>query len=151
MFYTQEFGYKIGTKISEELSGGLLSKITQGASILGMFIIGALVKRWVSISFATKVSEVMQPEGAYIQWDKLSEGSQGVKEALTMYSQLGPNALNQVKVTTLQGNLDSLIPGLAAVLLTLLCCYLLRKKFSPILIIIALFIIGIISRVLGIM
>lgn len=151
MFYTQEFGYKIGTKISEELSGGLLSKITQGASILGMFIIGALVKRWVSISFATKVSEVMQPEGAYIQWDKLSEGSQGVKEALTMYSQLGPNALNQVKVTSLQGNLDSLIPGLAAVLLTLLCCYLLRKKFSPILIIIALFIIGIISRVLGIM
>lgn len=151
MFYTQEFGYKIGTKISEELSGGLLSKITQGASILGMFIIGALVKRWVSISFATKVSEVVQPNGAYIQWDKLSQGSEGIKEALTMYSQLGPNALNQVKVTTLQGNLDSLIPGLAAVLLTLLCCYLLRKKFSPILIIIALFIIGIVARVLGIM
>lgn len=89
MFYTQEFGYKIGTKISEELSGGLLSKITQGASILGMFIIGALVKRWSKVLALLQKFQVVQPNGAYIQWDKLSQGSEGIKEALTMYSQLG--------------------------------------------------------------
>ena len=43
MWYTQEFGYKVGTKITQDLSGGLLNKITTGASILGMFIIGCLL------------------------------------------------------------------------------------------------------------
>ena len=51
IWYTQEFGYKVGTSIAKDLSGGLLGKITQGASLLGMFIIGSLVQRWVSISF----------------------------------------------------------------------------------------------------
>ncbi len=52
MWYTQEFGYKAGSKITEDLSGGLLQDITKGASILGMFILGSLVNRWVSINFA---------------------------------------------------------------------------------------------------
>ena len=63
-----------------------------------------------------------------------------------MYAQLGPTGLEQMKVTTLQQNLDSLIPGLAAVGLTLLCCYLLKKKVSPIVIILALFAVGVIGR-----
>lgn len=151
LWYTQEFGYKVGTSIAKDMSGGLLGKVTEGASILGMFIIGALVQRWVSISFTPVVSKVTQSEGAYINWDKLPKGAAGIKEALTQYSSLGANGLNQVKVTTLQQNLDQLIPGLAALLLTLLCCYLLKKKVSPIVIIIALFIVGIVARVIGIM
>ena len=51
----------------------------------------------------------------------------------------------------LQQNLDQLIPGLSALLLTLLCCWLLKKKVSPIVIIVALFIIGILARLGGIM
>ena len=151
LWYTQEFGYKVGTSIAKDMSGGLLGKVTEGASILGMFIIGALVQRWVSISFTPVVSQVTQSKGAYIEWDKLSKGAAGIKEALTQYSSLGANGLNQVKVTTLQQNLDQLVPGLAALLLTLLCCYLLKKKVSPIVIIIALFVVGIVARVIGIM
>ncbi len=151
LWYTQEFGYKVGTSIAKDMSGGLLGKVTEGASILGMFIIGALVQRWVSISFTPVVSKVTQSEGAYIDWDKLPKGTAGIKEALTQYASLGANGLNQTKVTTLQQNLDQLIPGLAALLLTLLCCYLLKKKVSPIVIIIALFIVGIVARVIGIM
>ena len=151
MWYTQEFGYKVGTKITKDLSGGLLSKITQCASILGMFIIGALVKRWVSIGFTSVVSTVEQSKGAYIDWSSLPAGTEGIKSALEQYSALGATGLNIDKVTTLQQNLDSLIPGLAAVLLTLLCCWLLKKKVSPILIIIALFVVGIVARLLGIM
>ena len=151
LWYTQEFGYKVGTSIAKDMSGGLLGKVTEGASILGMFIIGALVQRWVSISFTPVVSQVTQSKGAYIEWDKLPKGAAGIKEALTQYNSLGANGLNQVKVTTLQQNLDQLIPGLAALLLTLLCCYLLKKKVSPIVIIIALFIVGIVARVIGIM
>ena len=151
LWYTQEFGYKVGTSIAKDMSGGLLGKVTEGASILGMFIIGALVQRWVSISFTPVVSQVTQSKGAYIEWDKLPKGAAGIKEALSQYNSLGGNGLNQVKVTTLQQNLDQLIPGLAALLLTLLCCYLLKKKVSPIVIIIALFIVGIVARVIGIM
>ena len=151
LWYTQEFGYKVGTSIAKDMSGGLLGKVTEGASILGMFIIGALVQRWVSISFTPVVSQVTQSEGAYINWDKLPKGTAGIKEALSQYNSLGANGLNQVKVTTLQQNLDQLIPGLAALLLTLLCCYLLKKKVSPIAIIIALFVVGIVARVIGIM
>ena len=151
MWYTQEFGYNVGTKIAEDMSGGLLGKITQGASILGMFIIGALVQRWVSISFTPVVSSVAQSEGAYIDWSQIQGNADGIKSALEQYSSLGATGLNQIKVTTLQQNLDSLIPGLAALLLTLLCCKLLKKKVSPITIIIALFVVGIIGRVIGIM
>ena len=151
MWYTQEFGYNVGTKIAKDMSGGLLGKITQGASILGMFIIGALVQRWVSISFTPVVSSVTQSEGAYIDWSQIKGNADGIKSALEQYSSLGATGLNQIKVTTLQQNLDSLIPGLAALLLTLLCCKLLKKKVSPITIIIALFVVGIVGRVIGIM
>ena len=151
LWYTQEFGYNVGTTIAKDLSGGLLGKITEGASILGMFIIGALVMRWVSIGFTPVVSVVEQSEGAYIDWANLPAGVEGIKEALTQYSALGPTGLEIQKVTTLQGNLDQLIPGLAAVLLTLLCCRLLKKGVSPIAIILALFAVGIAGRFFGFM
>lgn len=151
IWYTQEFGYKVGTSIAQDLSGGLLGKITQGASILGMFIIGSLVQRWVSISFTPVVSRVTQSKGAYIDWSQIKGGAEGIKSALSQYASLGATGLDKIKVTTLQQNLDQLIPGLAALLLTLLCCWLLKKKVSPIVIIVALFIVGILARLAGIM
>ena len=157
LWYTQEFGYKAGASISSDLSGGMLGKVTEGASILGMFIIGALVQRWVSISFTPVVSTIPQQAGAYIDWTNITKvisengPAQGIHDALSGFAQLGPTGLEQMKVTTLQQNLDSLIPGLAAVGLTLLCCYLLKKKVSPIVIILALFAVGIVGRLLGFM
>ena len=157
LWYTQEFGYKAGASISSDLSGGMLGKVTEGASILGMFIIGALVQRWVSISFTPVVSTIPQQSGAYIDWTNIAKvisengPAQGIHDALSSFAQLGPTGLEQMKVTTLQQNLDSLIPGLAAVGLTLLCCYLLKKKVSPIVIILALFAVGIVGRLLGFM
>jgi PTS system mannose-specific IID component len=121
------------------------------ASILGMFIIGSLVQRWVSISYTPVVSTVAQSEGVYIDWSALPSGAEGVKSALEQYSALGATGLNVDKVTTLQDNLNQLIPGLAAVLLTLLCCKLLKKNVSPIAIILALFAVGIAGRLLGFM
>ncbi|MBO0454171.1 PTS system mannose/fructose/sorbose family transporter subunit IID [Candidatus Enterococcus murrayae] len=149
MWYTQEFGYRAGSKITDDLSGGLLQKVTKGASILGMFVLGALVQRWVNVKFTPIVSTVKLDKGAYIEWDKLPAGAQGIKSAL---EQQGSGlALNSSKVTTLQDNLDQLIPGLAALLLTLLCMWLLKKKVSPIVIILGLFVVGVGLHVLGIM
>ncbi|MGL4742239.1 MAG: PTS system mannose/fructose/sorbose family transporter subunit IID [Sarcina sp.] len=149
MWYTQEFGYKAGSRITEDLSGGLLQDITKGASILGMFILGALVNRWVSIKFISVVSSVKLSPGAYIDWSSLPNGVNGVKEALMQ--QAAGLSLTADKVTTLQDNLNLLIPGLAGLLLTLLCMWLLRKKISPIVLIFVIFAVGIVAHVLGIM
>ena len=149
MWYTQELGYKAGSRITDDLSGGLLQDITKGASILGMFILGSLVNRWVSVSFAPTVSKVTLSEGAYIDWSSLPAGAEGIKQALLQ--QAAGLSLTSEKVTTLQNNLDSLIPGLAGLLLTLLCMWLLKKKVSPIVIILGLFIVGIVFHVIGLM
>nr|WP_117168052.1 PTS system mannose/fructose/sorbose family transporter subunit IID [Paraliobacillus sediminis] len=149
MWYSQELGYKAGSKITEDLSGGILQDITKGASILGMFILGALVNRWVAVSFAPTVSSVPLDEGAYIDWANLPSGAEGIRTALEQ--QAAGLSLSQDKVTTLQDNLDSLIPGLSGLLLTILCMWLLRKKISPITMILGLFVVGIIFHVIGLM
>lgn len=149
LWYTQEFGYKSGKEITKDMSGGILQDITKGASILGMFIIAVLAQRWVSIKFAFDVSRVKLSEGAYIEWDKLPEGNEGIRQA---FEQVGAG-LSQTpeKVTTFQQNLDGLLPGFMHLLLTFLCMWLLKKKISPITIIIGLFAFGIIARVIGFM
>lgn len=149
MVYTQEFGYRAGSKIADDLSGGVLQKITKGASILGMFVLGALVQRWVSINFIPVVSRVQLSPGAYIDWNSLPAGADGIRVALEQMN--AGMALSPIKVTTLQQNLNSLSPGLAALGLTLLCCHLLKKKVSPILMIVALFVIGILGHLVGIL
>ncbi|MCH1627505.1 PTS system mannose/fructose/sorbose family transporter subunit IID [Fredinandcohnia quinoae] len=148
-WYTQEFGYKAGSKITDDLSGGVLQDITKGASILGMFILGSLVNRWVSVKFAPVVSEVELSKGAYIEWDKLPAGAEGIKTALQQ--QASGLSLEPVKVTTLQANLDSLIPGLAGLLITLLCMWLLKRKVSPIVMILGLFVVGIVFHLIHLM
>ncbi|WEV44829.1 PTS system mannose/fructose/sorbose family transporter subunit IID [Streptococcaceae bacterium ESL0687] len=149
-WYTQELGYKQGSKITEDLSGGLLQKLTKGASILGMFVLGVLIERWVNISFdAVKVSEIKLQDGAYINWKEIPAGAEGIKEALQLQS--GGLALDQTKVTSLQDNLNQLVPGLMALLLTFFCMWLLKKKVSPIVIIFGLFAVGIIGKYFGFM
>jgi PTS system mannose-specific IID component len=148
-WYTQEFGYKAGSKISDDLSGGLLQDITKGASILGMFILGSLVNRWVSVRFTPIVSEVKLSKGAYIDWNNLPAGAKGIKAALEQ--QASGLSLEPVKVTTLQGNLDSLIPGFVGLLITFLCMWLLKKKVSPIVMILGLFVVGIVFHLIHLM
>ena len=149
MWYTQEFGYKAGSKISEDLSGGLLQKVTKTASILGMFVLGSLVERWVTINFTPVVSKVQLSEGAYIDWESLPAGAKGIRTALEQFS--SGLSLSPEQITTLQDNLNSLIPGFAPLLLTLLCMWLLKKNVSPIIIIIGLFIVGIVGHVIGLL
>lgn len=148
-WYTQEFGYRAGTAITDDLSGGLLQKVTRGASMMGMFVIGSLIQRWVSITFTPVVSTVKQQKGAYIDWEKLPAGAKGLKEAFTQYA--AGRSLSETKVTTLQNNLDQLVPGLAALGLTFLCMYLLKRKVSPIVIILGIFVLAIVFHVIGLL
>lgn len=147
IWYTQEFGYESGSKIADDLSGGLLQDITKGASILGMFILAALVQRWVSINFAPVVSTVELDPAAVIDWSSLAPGYEGIRQA---FEYVGAGfSQSPYQVTTLQDNLDQLIPGLAPLLLTLLSMWLLKKKVSPIVIIFGLFLVGIAGYAIG--
>ena len=149
LWYTQEFGYKAGSEITKDMSGGILKDITKGASILGMFILAVLVQRWVSINFTVNLPGKQLAEGAYINFP---EGAVTGSELKGILGQaLGGLSLDSVQPQTLQGQLNSLIPGLMGLLLTFLCMWLLKKKVSPITIILALFAVGIAARFFGIM
>lgn len=156
LWYTQEFGYKAGSDISKDLSGGLLQKVTKIASILGMFIMGVLVPRWTTMNFILPVSSVKLQKGAYFDFSTISgnvDGSklQHVLEQFIQNGKLTSLSVTNTKVTTLQDNLDQLVPGLAALLLTFLCMWLLKKKVSPIVIIFGLFGVGIIAHLIHLM
>ena len=148
LWYTQEFGYKKGSEITQDLSGGVLQTITKGASILGMFVMGILVQRWTNINFPMIVSKVRLSEGAFV---KFPEGQVNGAELQKILGELASGvSLTPEKVTTLQDNLNQLIPGFAALLLTFLCMWLLKKKVNPIIIIFGLFFIGIAGHLAGI-
>ena len=149
LWYTQEFGYKAGSEITKDLSGGLLQKITKGASILGMFILAALVGRWVNVPFTLSLPSTQLSKGAYIEFPNGAVTGGKLQEILGQVQ--SGLSLTQEKANTLQGQLDSLIPGLMGLLLTFLCMWLLKKKVSPIVMIIGLFIVGIVAHVIGLM
>ena len=149
LWYTQEFGYRAGSEITKDMSGGILQDITKGASILGMFIIGVLVKQWVNIGFKIALpSTTLTDPKAYVE---IPDGSVTGEKLVEILNRAPGINLGPVKHNTLQGQLDSLIPGLLGLLLTFLCMWLLKKKVSPIIIIVALFIVGIVAHYFKIM
>ena len=149
LWYTQELGYKAGSEITKDMSGGILQDITKGASILGMFIIGVLVKQWVNIGFKIALpSTTLTDPKAYVE---IPNGPVTGEKLVEILNRAPGVNLGPVKQNTLQGQLGSLIPGLLGLLLTFLCMWLLKKKVSPIIIIVALFIVGIVAHYFNIM
>ena len=104
LWITQELGYKKGTKLVTDLSDSFLKNVTLAASMLGMFVMGILVSRFV-----------------------------------------------QIKVTSVQSDLDMVLPGLLSLCLFFVCTKVLKKGFSPVLLIVILFILCIILEMAGIL
>ncbi|WP_233114202.1 PTS mannose transporter subunit IID, partial [Aggregatibacter actinomycetemcomitans] len=119
-YYGVIYGYRKGLDVVSDMSGGLLQKLTEGASILGLFIMGALVQKWTSINVPLVVSTIKKQNGT-------------------------------VEVTTVQSILDSLMPGLLALLLTFACMWLLRNRVNALWIIVGFFVIGIFGAWTGIL
>jgi PTS system sorbose-specific IID component len=119
-WYGLQYGYRKGMGIVKELSGNLLQKLTEGATILGLFVMGVLVTKWTNINVAMVAYKTKAQDG-------------------------------KVTVTTVQSILDQLVPGLLALGLTLLMMKLLKKKVNPIVLIFALFAVGILGYGLGIL
>ncbi|QOJ86285.1 PTS mannose transporter subunit IID [Candidatus Riesia pediculicola] len=114
------YGYRKGTNLIEDINkGGMLRKITEGATIVGLFVMGALVNKWTHINIPLVVSKIKnQKDGSIV-------------------------------VTTVQDILDQLMPGIVPLSLTFFCIWLLRKKVNSLFLIIFLFFIGILGSWTG--
>jgi len=117
-YYGLKYGYIKGTEILKDLVGNRIQKLTEGASILGLFVMGALVSKWTTINIPVVVSRIKDDSG-------------------------------KVVVKTVQDVLDSILPGLLPLGLTLLVAWMLRKGTNPLLIIMGIFSIGILGYWVG--
>jgi len=128
---------------------GVLLGLERRMDVFGMFILAVLVERWVSIVFTVNLPGKVLSKGAYIEWPK---GNVSGDQLKTILGQVNDKlSFDKIQVDTLQKQLDSLIPGLMGLLLTFACMWLLKKKVSPITIIIGLFVVGIVASFFGIM
>lgn len=115
LYYGISYGYKKGIDIVQDMGGGFLQKLTEGASILGLFVMGALVNKWTHVNISLEVS-------------RIKNQTTGVED-----------------ITTVQMILDQLMPGLVPLLLTFGCMWLLRHKVNALWIIIGFFGLGILG------
>lgn len=157
MWYTQELGYKSGSEITKDLGGGILLKLTSGASILGMFIMGVLVPRWTTMNFPFIISRLDNDADSIVDFQSLAEMANNnvitVEKLQEVTNQIlsGFN-LTDTRVQTLGDIFNELLPGLMPLILTFGCLYLMKqKKISSITLIFGIFILGIIMYSLGIM
>lgn len=115
LYYGVSYGYKKGVDIVQDIGGGFLQKLTEGASILGLFVMGALVNKWTHVDIPVIVSSIENP------------------------------ATKVMEIKTIQDILNDLMPGLVPLLLTFACMWLLRRKVNPLWIIIGFFGLGILG------
>ncbi len=62
-YYGVAYGYHKGADIVSDMGGGFLQKLTEGASILGLFVMGALVNKWTHVNVALVVSKITEQTG----------------------------------------------------------------------------------------
>lgn len=128
-YYTMRIGYREGLNIVGDMGGGLLQKLTEGASIMGLFIMGVLVNQWTHINISLKIGT-----------DKVIETVvDGVTKTQTIVA------------PTVQEILDQLMPGLAALLFTYACMALLKRGVNALWLIFGIFVIGIVGYRFGIL
>ncbi|MBR1647431.1 MAG: PTS mannose transporter subunit IID [Selenomonadaceae bacterium] len=117
-WYGVKYGYEKGTELVENIGGNEMKFLTEGASVLGLLVMGALVAKWTTVNMPLVISEYDNSAGEHV-------------------------------VTTLQTILDSLMPGIVALLMTFACMWLLKRGMNPLVIIIGLFAIGIVGYAIG--
>lgn len=117
-YFGLTLGYEKGNEIIKEMAGDRIKKLTEGASVVGLFVMGALVNKWTSINIPIIATKITNDNG-------------------------------EVVTQTVQDILDSIMPGMLALILTLFVSWLLKKNVNALLIIIVIFIVGILGKAFG--
>lgn len=66
LWYGIDYGYKKGVDVVSDILGDNLKKLTEFASILGLFVMGALVSKWTVINVPLQVSRVVGADGKVV-------------------------------------------------------------------------------------
>lgn len=121
--YWQFFwGYEQGVDLVGRMSGGALQRVTEAATLVGLIVVGG---------FGVSIVRLQ----TILRWEREVEIPDGVAE----------------QVIDLQEQLDAILPQLLPVAAIALCWWLLKKKgWSPIAVIVLLFVIGFAGGALGI-
>lgn len=117
-YFGLTLGYEKGNEIIKEMAGNRVKKLTEGASVVGLFVMGALVNKWTIINIPIVATRIKNADG-------------------------------KVVTQIVQNVLDSIMPGILALLLTLFVAWLLKKNVNPLLIILFIFILGIAGKAFG--
>ena len=157
MWYTQELGYRSGEEITKDLGGGILRKLTTGASILGMFVMGVLVPRWTEMNFPLVISRIQNDADSMVDFKGLTEMANNnavtVEKLQEITTQItsGMN-ISDTTVQTLGDIFNELLPGLMPLILTFIALYLMKEKdVKAITLIFGIFVLGIAMYALNIM
>ena len=137
-YWLMYWSYDMGTKAIEVLTANA-REFTHAASMLGVFVVGALTCNYG----ATKLGMVI-PNG---------QTAEKVKQLVIENGNIVEKEVEQLKDVNIdiQALLDGILPALIPLGLTLMCYYLIKKKnWSPTKCIMLLLIIGIVGCVFGI-
>ncbi len=104
LWFGLDYGYRKGIDVVKDLAGNTLQKLTEGASILGLFVMGSLVSKWTTINIPVVVSSTT---GA--------DGNQVVTTVQTILDQLVPGLLALVLTLAMSKLLKKKISPIALI------------------------------------
>ncbi|AJH00900.1 PTS system mannose/fructose/sorbose family transporter subunit IID [Clostridium beijerinckii] len=62
-WYGMFYGYEKGTQLVADMGGNKLRYLTEGASVLGLLVIGGLVSKWTTVNIPFVLSKYTQADG----------------------------------------------------------------------------------------
>jgi PTS system mannose-specific IID component len=114
------WSYRQGTNLVAQLGGGVIARITEFATIVGLIVVGGFAPSIVRLAIAWKPAIAATVQG----------------QAVT-------------QTIDIQAQLDSILPFMLPVLATALAYWLLKKGWSPVAVLGLLFVIGFIGGAIG--
>ncbi|MBR6014199.1 MAG: PTS mannose transporter subunit IID [Selenomonadaceae bacterium] len=65
-WYGVQYGYDKGTELVENIGGNEMHFLTEGASVLGLLVMGALVAKWTTVNMPLVISEYDNAMGEHV-------------------------------------------------------------------------------------
>ena len=65
-WYGVQYGYTKGTQLVENIGGNEMKFLTEGSSVLGLFVMGALVAKWTTVNMPLVISEYDNALGEHV-------------------------------------------------------------------------------------
>ena len=65
-WYGVMYGYSKGTELVDEMGGNKMRYLTEGSSVLGLLVMGALVAKWTSVNMPLVLSEYDNSAGEHV-------------------------------------------------------------------------------------